>query len=436
MRAPADLERVSVRAYQVGFGDCLLVSFLYKRALPDGRTERHVMFDFGSTRWPTHGRTRYRDIARSIAKRTGGQLDVLVITHRHKDHLDGFADDKAASTLEGLKPELVLRSWTEVPDGATEHSAARGERSRRFAASLTSAQDFALAVSRSIPAGERRRAIRQLSALAADQLPNEQAIHRIDEIAKAARLPARYLHAGQPSGIEPLIPGIRVRVLGPPTLEQWPQVASQRKDDPEYWVNLRRLLSQSPASSATADAASGATSELPVTPDPGPVRWLVERMREQQAHSLLRIIRTLDDALNNTSLILLIEAGDRRLLFPGDAQIENWSYSLTSPRHAAARRAELRDVDLYKVGHHGSRNATPRSLLELWEERPRDVVSLLSTLPGVHGRTEATAVPRAALVDALTRVGPVYRTDTLLSDRQFLEVSASAYGVDTFAPND
>jgi len=40
-------------------------------------------------------------------------------------------------------------------------------------------------------------------------------------------------------------------------------------------------------------------------------------------------LTALDHAMNNTSVILLIQAGDRRLLFCGDAQIENWEYALT-----------------------------------------------------------------------------------------------------------
>ena len=36
----------------------------------------------------------------------------------------------------------------------------------------------------------------------------------------------------------------------------------------------------------------------------------------------------MDKVLNNTSLILLFHIGETTLLFPGDAQIENWSYAL------------------------------------------------------------------------------------------------------------
>ena len=116
-------------------------------------------------------------------------------------------------------------------------------------------------------------------------------------------------------------------------------------------------------------------------------------MRDQQTHSLLRIVSSLEDALNNTSIILQFQSGTRRLLFPGDAQIENWSYSLTSTS-ATALRADLGTIDLYKVGHHGSRNASPRSLVTRWQPHTRPFVSMMSTLPDVHGETEATAVPR------------------------------------------
>ena len=69
--------------------------------------------------------------------------------------------------------------------------------------------------------------------------------------------------------------------------------------------------------------------------------------------------------MNNTSLILLFEVNGKKLLFPGDAQLENWSYAVKDADDADATRALLADVDVYKVGHHGSLNATPKKLL--WE---------------------------------------------------------------------
>lgn len=426
-------QRVSVRAQQVGFGDCFLISFTYKNQLKDDRSERHVLIDFGSTRWPKAFKPRYPEIAADIAERTGGKLDVLVVTHRHKDHISGFGDEKAAAVIKSLEPSLVIRPWTEDPKAAADATgpAPPGDNSIGFAKSLLSAQAFAQEVSEAIP--EERRGLRgDLRDLALDQLANQDAIDCLDQLAKDASAGARYLHAGAPSGIEKLIPGVGIKVLGPPTVEQWPEVAAQRQDDPEYWIRQRGLLGRMLAASHTSAEANGIEGEVAeVTTDPGPVRWLVEKMRDQQAHSLLRIVRSLDDALNNTSVILCFEVGIRRLLFPGDAQIENWSYSLKSPR-AKRLRAGLEDVDLYKVGHHGSRNASPRSLVAKWEDRERSLASVMSTLPGVHGESEATAVPRKTLTDALEGLGRLHRTDELTSEERLVEISASTSGSEPF----
>ena len=79
---------------------------------------------------------------------------------------------------------------------------------------------------------------------------------------------------------------------------------------------------------------------------------------------MLAIVRSLDYALNNTSLILLFEIGGTRLLFPGDAQIENWSYALFDAPNHEEIQARLAGANFYKVGHHGSLNATPEDAVE------------------------------------------------------------------------
>jgi hypothetical protein len=173
----------------------------------------------------------------------------------------------------------------------------------------------------------------------------------------------------------------------------------------------------------------------PVAPGdvpPGPVAWLVERLARQQLGALMRVVRTVDDALNNTSLILLVDVGDRRLLLPGDAQIENWSWALTHAPNSDELRALLAGVDLYKVGHHGSRNATPRSLFRLWNEEAADparpIAAMMSTLGGVHGESEATRVPRSTLVEALIGRMQVFGRTDELHDVPFTGVEAPTSG--------
>ena len=99
----------------------------------------------------------------------------------------------------------------------------------------------------------------------------------------------------------------------------------------------------------------------------------------------------------------------RLLLFPGDAQIENWSYALFDAPNRRAIRGRLAGTNLYKVGHHGSLNATPKTLWNGFAHKQSDaqadadrLISVLSTKANKHGHPENdTEVPRRPLVTAL-----------------------------------
>ena len=417
--------RVRLRMYQVGFGDCFLLSVEYDGPLADGRAERHLLVDFGSTRKAREGRApgRMSDVAKLIHKHTGGVLDALVVTHRHKDHLFGFADDNAAKVLRALSPKRVLRPWTEDPelpakaDGPTGAGLApdgeTGRASARYAQLLADAQQEAEVLS------SLTGLHKEVRAEAAEQVKNADAIALLDELASGGK--GRYLHAGSDADLKEVIPGLGVTVLGPPTVEQDPRVAKQREEDPEYWMAALHASLREAARTVPSDGQATHGMSL----GPGPVRWVVERLAAQKSHSVARLVRDLDDALNNTSLVLLIEIGGLSMLFPGDAQIENWQYTLDRLGKEPELKTRLAAIDLYKVGHHGSRNATPRALHALWAERPDELppmTALMSTREGVHGKTEATAVPRATLVTALGQVATLHSTDDLDQGDEFIEV--------------
>jgi beta-lactamase superfamily II metal-dependent hydrolase len=107
--------------------------------------------------------------------------------------------------------------------------------------------------------------------------------------------------------------------------------------------------------------------EVPSTEPPAGVRWFIDQSRQIQADQMLGLLRDLDDVMNNTSVILLLEVGKQKILLPGDARVENWSYALSKPEW----RKRLADVNLYEVGHHGSRNATPKRLWHLLKQNSR-----------------------------------------------------------------
>lgn len=66
----------------------------------------------------------------------------------------------------------------------------------------------------------------------------------------------------------------------------------------------------------------------------------------------------LDSDTNNTSLVLAFEWNNHVLLFVGDAQVGNWLSWQDQEYHGMSIADLLKRTLLYKVGHHGSHNAT------------------------------------------------------------------------------
>jgi hypothetical protein len=391
----SDVAQVDVRAYDVGFGDCLLISITYQKKI-DGRSTRQILIDFGSNKYaPRAG--DLRPIAERIRSDSDGKLDVLVLTHRHRDHLSGFDPTTGGPIVAGLRPDLVLRPWTEVPaGGAGLLSAAEQDVLSALAAANSVATELT-----AIQFGGRRSTIESsLVGLAGLQLRNQDAMDLLDGLATTGS--GRYLRYGDTVEL-PMVPGITVHVLGPPDPAVWPRVRGEAAESAEYWlgVGAAAIPSIQAASRRQEPSVAGGNPSWDHLLEPGPVRWLVDRLDEHQPRSTLRLVHALDAVLNNTSLILVFEVMGKTLLFPGDAQIENWSYALEGAPEHDANRALLSKVDLYKVGHHGSRNATPKlALFPLWAGRPDPPVSLMSTLPGFYDKTND--VPSDALVQQLT----------------------------------
>ncbi|MGL4541413.1 MAG: hypothetical protein ACRCUI_02755, partial [Polymorphobacter sp.] len=69
---------IMVFSYNVGFGDCFLLRFVYPAMT------RHVLIDFGTTGLPDGAaKDLMLRIANDIAEKCGGKLDIVVATHRH-----------------------------------------------------------------------------------------------------------------------------------------------------------------------------------------------------------------------------------------------------------------------------------------------------------------------------------------------------------------
>ncbi|MFN7135703.1 MAG: hypothetical protein ACK4N5_26760, partial [Myxococcales bacterium] len=247
-----------------------------------------------------------------------------------------------------------------------------------------------------LPAGARRDA---LEAVLLNLSPNKVALAELTSHFGAAAPRVRYL-GGDDADLNGAagIDGLTVKVFGPPREEAFLKKLHPPRS--ERW----ELAPSSGAADAlqpfeprwrSADAEAYWASSSPVA-HLGRERQKTlfdakERARYEKALSDgMDLAFQLENAVNNSSLVLLFRFKGQGLLLPGDAQWGNWQYWIE--RQLAADVFE--QVTLYKAGHHGSHNATPKSVVE---RLPRDLAVLV---PTHHAPFET--IPRPELMEALT----------------------------------
>jgi hypothetical protein len=417
-------KRVTIRTYHVGFGDCFLLSFEYSP-----KAEKHILIDFGSTGFSKDvPKSRMMDIAQDIRERTQGKLHGVVATHRHCDHISGFATQKrgkgTGDVIRSLKPSVVVQPWTEDPKlapkatGPVESSAKVkkfGEGTPQRIAALSFMHEVAqLSLeTRNMPKELRE----EVGCLGASNIANPSAVKNLMKMAKNS-----YVYCGSKSGLEKILPGVKIYVLGPPTVKQTDKIKKQRQRDPdEFWHFQVGAAHLAAAASTAKPTLFPRYVESRGLSQPVSARWLVNHARTMRGEQLLQIVRMLDQEMNNTSVILLFKIGKKKLLFPGDAQIENWQYALGQKKYQSL----LASVNLYKVGHHGSLNATPKSLWKLFKNKSSGktanrLLSLMSTMEGKHGSVRShTEVPRDKLVHELEHKSTLFTTQQLKGKQFF-----------------
>ncbi len=106
-------DQVRVRMYNVGFGDCFLVEFPGAAAAPT-----RILVDCGAhtSGYPREG-WKPADTAKQIVADitedgSAPAIDVVVASHRHQDHVSGFAAGEWAS----VSVDQVWLPWTENPN--------------------------------------------------------------------------------------------------------------------------------------------------------------------------------------------------------------------------------------------------------------------------------------------------------------------------------
>jgi beta-lactamase superfamily II metal-dependent hydrolase len=421
-------DSLRIRMYRVGFGDFFLIT------VPTEDGPQHIVVDCGVYK----GTTGKGDIAtiktavRHMAAETDSKLALIIVTHRHADHIIGFS--RCADEFSKFEVDAI---WMPVWENEFKPKVAQ------FQADL---EGLAFSL--------------QAAALAGDQDEDTELILGMVENAtgksakegtgggtnaKSLKLLKRDLGVTPQylaKGDKPKLPsalskaGLTAKVLGPPPVGEF---------------DFLKLMDLKTGVGQYLDAATGGGGERGMTPFeleykvtaadypasafrewvprikrgvfPDPSKRysgeLEEGLRAATPAALLMAAEKLNDVLNNQSLVVLFGWKGKTLLFAGDAQGGNWEYWLyddgvpakdpTTLTMSADSEKILGAIDFYKVGHHGSTNATPIPAVDAMGQ---NFVSMCSTQADTYGNEEKESeVPRVPLLAALAEKSALVRSD-------------------------
>jgi beta-lactamase superfamily II metal-dependent hydrolase len=369
--------KVRIRAYNVRFGDCVLVSY------DEGNTEKHILVDFGNAPAGVRGGGGKNDVfapvARDILKRTRKRIDLLVMSHEHLDHMEGFYSERAV--FDQCTVGEVWMSIMSSPDYYKRYPKAEPEKRARMAL-----LDKALSWHRDGYFENLPGPLRAMIANNVLNLANKERVDYLRKLVPAKRL--RYLsRSAGAKRVSSLGAGVKVEVLAP------------EKDASVYYKSRSQRLWLDAAARLGSTDSKRRPKGASVAPKPprhmAPDEFAL--LRDQIADMDMNDLLAIDKAANNTSLVLRLTIHGKVLLLPGDAEGESW---------AMMKKAKLLGpVDFLKLAHHGSLNGMPfegnEQVLGHVLKPGRKTVALVSTCRGVYGDTRETEIPQHRLMARL-----------------------------------
>ena len=382
---------VKIRMYNTEFGDCFLLGFPTQSGGP-----KYMLIDFGTHHNTANKTDKLEKIARELNAATEGKIHLLVVTHEHTDHIEGFK--RANEIFKQIEVENIWMGWTENYD---DPEVKKLDKIKRLYI-----QALDIAIEKLTPV-KPTLANTLTNILRFDIDEN----HQFDALSyglgynPATKKPStnrqtmiwlkhhcRNVNYCSPGGA-PLqcegIDGVKFYVMGPPTLEQEGRLtksAPSKGSKKETYLTdqaedgLLKFafdLAGLKGNAATDFSDLAVSSEAPFSdkyrcsnsdhsiqkryesPE-NEWRGIDDIWLEMAGNLAIK----LDSHTNNSSLVLAIEldGNGKILLFPGDAQVGNWlgwgDLTWKNGETEITRDDLLKRTVLYKVGHHGSHNAT------------------------------------------------------------------------------
>lgn len=386
---------VTIRMYCIGTGDCFVIKFFDKDGNPF-----NMVIDCGSCMGKPDWFLPYVE---DLRKYVGNTIDLLVVTHEHQDHVNGF--QKCADIFERMIIKNAWFAWTEHPDDPGGEAAELFKKRSAMKAALGSAmkeiekQEPAIqqAIADSAFSFELKAAreafLNGMDSLAEINLDEKTEVggkplagmKKIKDIVnnkdKDVKTKVKYLSPGSSISVDGLS-GVKFHVLGPPRNRDL--IFKEGKQGTDVFRKNMALDESALAARAFSRFSNpGDKPDLPfmdeyVVDDKGRTspntkskytnaddNW--RRIDSEWLMSAGSLAIRLTSHINNTSLALAIECEDsgKVILMPGDAEYGSWeSWHLIKSWNKKGRNQKHLVEDLlnrtvfYKVGHHLSYNGT------------------------------------------------------------------------------
>jgi len=373
-------DKLTVRVYNVRFGDAILVTVPDKDPKTKKTTTRRILIDVGNApKVAGDGEggddAVFEPVITDILKVLNGDpLDLYVMTHEHLDHVQGlfYAHSKlpALKLKEKLKVNRVWLTASAHPDYYDSHPDAKKQK----LAFETMFKRLAMFVrAQAAPASHG------LLEILANNDPTKTG-QCVDFLRELNPQRTTYIHRG-------------AKLTGKhPFKEAKLSIWAPEEDTSEYYGQFQSL----DVGSVPLPTKSG--NEAPdVRPPPGVDVGAFLRLVEARRNGIADNLLTIDKAANNTSIVFALEWRGWRLLFAGDAEIRSWK--------TMEREGVLKPVHFLKVSHHGSHNGTPTDAIfdaifpaTAPDNRPRSaaISTWTDTYSGIpHGPTNTRLASRA-----------------------------------------
>lgn len=351
-------DTLTIRAYNVRFGDAFLISIPDERGPndplpaagePAEKIMRHILIDVGNSLATQGGIDEvFEPVVRDILDVLDGQpVDLYIMTHEHMDHIQGLL---AAHKKHGLSitaryawltasaaPDYYTRDWgdSDAPKKAlqTQHDS-----------TLAAYDDVFDYVTGLQAAGETPPPM-LMNIL---HLNNYRAVKDcVDHLrGRAPQQNTAYLYRGYdnaagdrdgPHSFDDCHP------FRSTTLEVW----APEENTSVYYSPLRPLTLG--FSESEGDGPRQPTTPLPPA---GVDASTFYRLVNARKNNLIENLLAIDKAKNNSSIVFTIEWAGWRFLFSGDAELKSWQVMEDKGMLGLP-------VHFLKISHHLSHNGTP-----------------------------------------------------------------------------